>query len=93
MSYQLDDLQRLGIGMTSQRTRERLIQRLRDDGITDEQVLEVMRSTPRHLFVDEALAHRAYEDTALPIGSNQTISQPHIVAYMTQLLLADGPLD
>ena len=93
MSYQSDDLQRLGIGMTSQRTRERLIQRLRDEGISDEQVLEVMCSTPRHLFVDEALAHRAYEDTALPIGSNQTISQPYIVGHMTELLLAAGPLD
>ncbi len=93
MSYQSDDLQRLGIGMTSQRTRERLIQRLRDEGIRHEQLLEVMCSTPRHLFVDEALAHRAYEDTALPIGSNQTISQPYIVGHMTELLLAAGPLD
>lgn len=83
----------LGIGMTSQRTRERLIQRLRDEGIRDARVLERMRDTPRHLFVDEALASRAYEDTALPIGNGQTISQPYIVARMTELLLAGGPLE
>jgi protein-L-isoaspartate(D-aspartate) O-methyltransferase len=76
--------------MTSQRTRDRLIKRLRQQGIDNEQVLDVMRRVPRHLFVDEALAHRAYEDTALPIGYGQTISQPFIVAYMTQLLLEDG---
>ncbi len=93
MSSQRDDLQRLGIGMTSQRTRERLVQRLCDEGLSNPQVLEVIRNTPRHLFVDEALAHRAYEDTALPIGNNQTISQPYIVGRMTELLLADGPLD
>ncbi len=81
-----------GIGMTSPRTRDRLIQRLADRGIDDYKVLEVMRQTPRHLFVDEALAHRAYEDTALPIGFSQTLSQPYIVARMTQLLLAGGPL-
>jgi protein-L-isoaspartate(D-aspartate) O-methyltransferase len=79
-----------GIGMTSQRTRDRLIERLREQGITNERVLEVMRNTPRHLFVDEALAHRAYEDTALPIGHGQTISQPYIVARMTQMLLEHG---
>ena len=79
-----------GIGMTSQRTRDRLVQRLREEGITDERVLEVIRSTPRHLFVDEALSHRAYEDTALPIGHKQTISQPYVVALMTQALIADG---
>lgn len=79
-----------GIGMTSQRTRDRLIRRLEDGGIADRRVLEVMRSTPRHLFVDEALSHRAYEDTALPIGHNQTISQPYIVALMTQAVLAGG---
>jgi protein-L-isoaspartate(D-aspartate) O-methyltransferase len=90
---QEDDLQRQGIGMTSLRTRERLIQRLCDEGLSDPQVLEVIRRTPRHLFVDEALAHRAYEDTALPIGNNQTISQPYMVGRMTELLLADGPLD
>ena len=82
-----------GIGMTSQRTRERLIQRLRDEGIRDERVLARMRDTPRHLFVDEALASRAYEDTALPIGNGQTISQPYIVARMTEALLEGGPLE
>lgn len=79
--------------MTSQRTRERLIQRLCEEGLSDARVLEVIRRTPRHLFVDEALAHRAYEDTALPIGHNQTISQPFMVARMSELLLASGPLD
>jgi protein-L-isoaspartate(D-aspartate) O-methyltransferase len=79
-----------GIGMTSQRTRDRLIQRLKDQGIDNEAVLDVMRRVPRHLFVDEALAHRAYEDTALPIGYGQTISQPYIVALMTQRLLEPG---
>ena len=87
MNYDLN-----GIGMTSQRTRDRLIQRLREEGIHDEDVLEVMRQTPRHIFVDEALASRSYEDTALPIGHGQTISQPYIVARMTELLLAKGPL-
>lgn len=82
-----------GIGMTSQRTRDRLIIRLREEGIQDENVLEVMRQTPRHIFVDEALASRSYEDTALPIGHGQTISQPYIVARMTELLLANGPLN
>jgi len=76
--------------MTSQRTRERLIQRLREEGVRDERVLEAIRNVPRHLFVDEALASRAYEDTALPIGFGQTISQPFIVAIMTQALLAGG---
>jgi protein-L-isoaspartate(D-aspartate) O-methyltransferase len=75
--------------MTSQRTRDRLIDRLQRQGIDNEQVLDVMRRVPRHIFVDEALAHRAYEDTALPIGYGQTISQPYIVAQMTQLLLQD----
>ncbi len=79
-----------GIGMTSQRTRNRLVSRLIEQGITDERVLDVIGRVPRHLFVDEALAHRAYEDTSLPIGYGQTISQPYIVAYMTELLLADG---
>ncbi|MCK4864109.1 MAG: protein-L-isoaspartate(D-aspartate) O-methyltransferase [Gammaproteobacteria bacterium] len=87
MNYDLN-----GIGMTSQRTRDRLIQRLREEGIHDENVLEVMRQTPRHIFVDEALASRSYEDTALPIGHGQTISQPYIVARMTELLVANGPL-
>lgn len=81
-----------GIGMTSQRTRERLVGRLVEQGITDTRVLEIMRTTPRHLFLDEAMAHRAYEDTSLPIGFQQTLSRPYIVARMTELLLADGPL-
>ena len=79
------DLQ--GIGMTSQRTRDRLVKRLRDQGITNQRVLDVIGATPRHIFIDEALSHRAYEDTALPIGHGQTISQPFIVALMTQALL------
>ena len=79
-----------GIGMTSQRTRNRLVQRLRDSGITSEDVLNVISVTPRHLFVDEALAHRAYEDTALPIGHGQTISQPSVVAFMTEKLELTG---
>ena len=78
-----------GIGMTSARTRDRLVQRLRDQGISSRDVLEQIRSVPRHLFVDEALASRAYEDTALPIGHAQTISQPFVVARMTEALLAD----
>ena len=80
----------MGIGMTSQRTRERLIQRLMDQGITRFEVLEAIRSVPRHLFVDEALAHRSYEDTALPIGYGQTLSQPYMVARMSELALARG---
>jgi len=76
-----------GIGMTSLRTRERMIKRLMDQGISNHKILDVMRNTPRHIFMDEALASRAYEDTALPIGYNQTISQPYIVAKMTELLL------
>jgi protein-L-isoaspartate(D-aspartate) O-methyltransferase len=76
-----------GIGMTSQRTRERLIQRLSEQGVTNIRVLDVIRNTPRHIFLDEALSHRAYEDTALPIGYGQTLSQPYIVARMTEILL------
>ncbi len=87
----MNNTQLAGIGMTSQRTRERLIRRLQEQGIDDPAVVDVMRNTPRHIFVDEALAHRAYEDVALPIGYSQTISQPYIVALMTQLLLEDGP--
>ncbi len=79
--------------MTSQRTRERLISRLSDAGISNRAVLDVIRNTPRHIFVDEALASRAYDDTSLPIGFGQTISQPYIVARMTQLLLESGPTD
>lgn len=77
-----------GIGMTSARTRARMVERLRADGIKDEVVLEAMGSVPRHIFVDEALASRAYEDPPLPIGFGQTISSPYIVARMTELLLA-----
>ena len=79
-----------GIGMTSQRTRDRVVARLKDQGIKDQNVLAVIRELPRHLFVDEALASRAYEDTALPIGHSQTISQPYIVAKMTEILLSGG---
>ena len=80
----------LGMGMTSQRVRDRLIERLRGNGIADERVLNAIRTVPRHLFVDEALATRAYEDTALPIGHGQTISQPWVVARMTEALFEDG---
>jgi len=80
-----------GIGMTSQRTRDRLVARLREEGIRNEAVLDAIRNTPRHLFVDEALASRAYEDTALPIGYNQTISQPYVVAAMTDLVISGNP--
>lgn len=73
--------------MTSERTRRRLIEQLREMGITDQRVLDIMAALPRHVFVDEALASRAYENTALPIGHGQTISQPYIVALMTQILL------
>ena len=76
-----------GLGMTSQRARDRLIQRLRDEGIADRRVLEVLTRLPRHLFVEDALASRAYEDTALPIGHAQTISQPWVVARMTEALI------
>jgi protein-L-isoaspartate(D-aspartate) O-methyltransferase len=76
-----------GIGMTSQRTRERMVERLREQGISDVRVLAAMASVPRHLFVEEALASRAYEDTALPIGFRQTISQPYVVARMIECLV------
>ncbi|BFM20178.1 protein-L-isoaspartate(D-aspartate) O-methyltransferase [Gilvimarinus japonicus] len=76
-----------GVGMTSLRTRERLVQRLMEQGVSDLKVLDVIRNTPRHLFLDEALSHRAYEDSALPIGFGQTLSQPYIVARMTEVLL------
>jgi protein-L-isoaspartate(D-aspartate) O-methyltransferase len=81
-----------GIGMTSARTRERLVQRLQEQGIKDQRVLDRIRNVPRHLFMDEALASRAYEDTALPIGFGQTISQPFVVAKMTEALLAAGEM-
>ncbi|HET8711557.1 MAG TPA: protein-L-isoaspartate(D-aspartate) O-methyltransferase [Spongiibacteraceae bacterium] len=76
--------------MTSQRTRDRMMQRLREQGIRNIAVLDLMRSTPRHIFLDEALAQRAYEDSALPIGYQQTLSQPYIVARMTELLFQSG---
>ncbi len=79
-----------GIGMTSPRARERLLESLRRNGIRDERVLAAIRDVPRHLFIDEALASRAYEDTALPIGRGQTISQPWVVARMTEALLEHG---
>ena len=82
-----------GLGMTSLRTRERLLERLTEKGIKDIRVLEAMRDTPRHLFLDEALASRAYEDLALPIGYQQTISQPYIVARMTEILIEDEKLE
>ena len=81
----------VGMGMTSQRVRDRLIERLRGNGIVDERVLNAIRTVPRHQFVDEALATRAYEDTALPIGHGQTISQPWVVAKMTEALLETSP--
>ena len=89
----MTDLRLSGIGMTSARTRERLVQRLKDNGIRNPTVLDRIRSVPRHLFVDEAIASRAYEDVALPIGFGQTISQPWIVARMTEALLEGGPLN
>jgi protein-L-isoaspartate(D-aspartate) O-methyltransferase len=82
-----------GIGMTSQRTRERLINRLCEQGIVNINVLEVMRTMPRHIFLDEALSHRAYEDTSLPIGYKQTLSQPYIVAKMTELILSGNKIN
>jgi protein-L-isoaspartate(D-aspartate) O-methyltransferase len=83
----MSDRERNGIGMTSARTRERLVERLRNEGVANPAVLDRIRDVPRHLFVDEALASRAYEDTALPIGFGQTISQPYIVAIMTEALI------
>src|SRR5438132_6297349 len=89
----MPDLRLSGIGMTSARTRDRLVQRLREQGIANLAVLDRIRNVPRHIFVDEALGSRAYEDTALPIGYGQTISQPYIVARMTEALLAAGAAD
>ena len=82
-----------GIGMTSLRTRERMLTRLREQGIKDEVVLSAMNEIPRHIFVDEALSTRAYEDVSLPIGYSQTISQPYIVARMTEILRNGKPLN
>src|ERR1700741_1503751 len=89
----MTDLRLTGIGITSARTRDRLVQRLREQGIPNLTVLDRIRNVPRHIFVDEALGSRAYEDTALPIGYGQTISQPYIVARMTEALLEAGPAD
>jgi protein-L-isoaspartate(D-aspartate) O-methyltransferase len=89
----MTDLRLSGIGMTSARTRDRLVQRLREQGIANLAVLDRVRNVPRHIFVDEALGSRAYEDTALPIGFGQTISQPYIVARMTEALLEGGGVD
>lgn len=86
----MNAVQHQGIGMTSLRTRERMIDRLKQQGIRDFRVLDVMRNTPRHLFLDEAMASRAYEDASLPIGNKQTLSQPYIVARMTEALLEKG---
>ena len=88
----LDNKNLQGRGMTSFRTRQRLIERLTEKGISDVRVLEAMRDSPRHLFLDEALATRAYEDLSLPIGYQQTISQPYIVARMTECLISDKRL-
>lgn len=84
---------KVGIGMTSQRTRDRMLSRLREQGIKDEVVLHAINSIPRHIFVDEALSIRAYEDVSLPIGYGQTISQPYIVARMTEILRNGGNLN
>jgi protein-L-isoaspartate(D-aspartate) O-methyltransferase len=86
----LDELSHQGVGMTSQRTRLRLLQRLQQKGISHAGALNILAKTPRHLFVDEALAHRAYDEMALPIGFKQTLSQPYTVARMTELLLQNG---
>ena len=82
-----------GVGLTSQRTRDRMVSRLRDKGIRDERVLAAMSEVPRHLFVDEALASRAYDDAALPIGFEQTISQPLVIAHMLESVRAGRELD
>ncbi|WP_148253052.1 protein-L-isoaspartate(D-aspartate) O-methyltransferase [Aidingimonas lacisalsi] len=87
----MHSLELRGVGMTSQRTRDRLIARLMESGIRDPRVLDTIGREPRHLFLDEALSHRAYEDTSLPIGSGQTLSQPAIVARMTELVIAESP--
>jgi protein-L-isoaspartate(D-aspartate) O-methyltransferase len=87
MSFLRPDPASRGLGMTSQRARDRLVERLASEGIKDRRVLDVIRQLPRHLFIDEALASRAYEDTALPIGQGQTISQPWVVARMTEALI------
>jgi protein-L-isoaspartate(D-aspartate) O-methyltransferase len=90
MAEERPEVRLSGIGMTSARTRERLVQRLSEQGIRDARVLDRIRNVPRHMFVDEAIASRAYEDTALPIGFGQTISQPYVVARMSEALLIGG---
>ena len=90
MTFHRPDPASRGLGMTSQRARDRLVERLVSEGIKDRRVLDVIRQLPRHLFIDEALASRAYEDTALPIGQGQTISQPWVVARMTEALIEHG---
>jgi protein-L-isoaspartate(D-aspartate) O-methyltransferase len=90
MTFHRPDPASRGLGMTSQRARDRLVERLAAEGIRDRRVLDVIRQLPRHLFIDEALASRAYEDTALPIGQGQTISQPWVVARMTEALIEHG---
>ncbi len=89
----IDEQRARGSGMTSERTRTRMIERLRQQGIRDERVLAAMQTIPRHVFVDDALAHRAYEDDALPIGHGQTISSPYIVARMLQSMRHERPLE
>ncbi|MCF6190705.1 MAG: protein-L-isoaspartate(D-aspartate) O-methyltransferase [Cocleimonas sp.] len=89
----MNELNIQGVGMTSQRTRDRLIDRLQQKGITHPDVLRIMRLVPRHLFVDEAMATRSYEDSSFPIGHGQTISQPYIVARMTELLMESESLE
>ena len=89
----MNELDIQGVGMTSQRTRDRLIDRLQEKGIVNPDVLRVMRLVPRHLFVDEAMASRSYEDSSFPIGHGQTISQPFIVARMTELIMQSELLD
>ncbi|GAA0414774.1 protein-L-isoaspartate(D-aspartate) O-methyltransferase [Cocleimonas flava] len=89
----INELDIQGVGMTSQRTRDRLIDRLQDKGIVNSDVLRVMRLVPRHLFVDEAMASRSYEDASFPIGHGQTISQPFIVARMTELIMQSESLE
>ena len=89
----INELDIQGVGMTSQRTRDRLMDRLRAKGIKNEDVLRVMSLVPRHLFVDEAMSSRSYEDSSFPIGHGQTISQPYIVARMTELLLESESLE
>ncbi|WP_245575004.1 protein-L-isoaspartate(D-aspartate) O-methyltransferase [Chitinilyticum litopenaei] len=93
MAIRLNSAHLAGSGMVSARTRARMIDRLREQGISNSEVLAVMEQVPRHLFVDEALQHKAYDDTSLPIGHGQTISQPYIVARMTELALGAGARD